>query len=396
VIRTIASGNWLTRERVSAVALISAIVGMAMLAVLFVDRHGTVDPFGQPVGSDFTAFWNAGRIANLGHAASAYDPRILNAAVKATHRVDYAMAWIYPPTFLFVASPLARLPYLAALLLWQTLSLAAVAAVLHAILGDWRALFVALASPITPMVLAGGQNSFLSAALLGSGLILLDRRPSTGGSVFGALTYKPQLGLAIAPLLLCRRNWRAITAAIVVAGVLAITSAMLWGKESWAAFPNGLANGRAWMEQGGAGFHKSASLFSLARLWGAAIPAAYGVQLLGLLFALFVIWRTARATPGMLNAGACAAVALATPYFMDYDTATVGLGASFFFAEGRQSGFLPYERSGLAFIWVAPWFSRPAAEFLRLPLGPFATLLLACLVLIRTARTASQPSGLSS
>src|ERR1044071_2438347 len=122
LVETLANGRWLTRERVQAVAAISAAGGLIMLLILWLARHGTVDPFGQPVGSDFTAFWNAGRIANLGHAASAYDPRILNAAVKATHRVDYAMAWIYPPTFLFVASPLARLPYLAALLLWQMLS----------------------------------------------------------------------------------------------------------------------------------------------------------------------------------------------------------------------------------------------------------------------------------
>jgi hypothetical protein len=384
-VEALASGSWLTRERVTRIAAISAIAGAAMLLFLWLAGHGNVDAFGQPIGSDFTAFWSAGRIANAGHAASAYDPAILNADLHAAHGVDYSMAWVYPPTFLFVASPLARLPYLAALLLWQALSLGAVALVLSAILKDSRASLIALASPLTPMVLAGGQNAFLSAALLGAGLIQLDKRPGVAGGIFGALTYKPQLGLGIAPLLLIQRNWRAIAAAVVMTLTLIAVSALLWGTAAWAAFPQGLANGRTWMEQGTSDFYKSASLFSAARLWGASIPAAYAVQALGLLGGLFLVWRTNSAPPGVRNAAVCAAIALSTPYLMDYDMATAGLGAAFLYVEARRTGFARFERSLLALIWIAPWFSRPAAEYLALPLGPLANALLAAMC-IRRAR----------
>ena len=384
----VASGSWLTGERVRAVALISGVAGLVMLAYWLFGGHGTLDPFGQPIGSDFTAFWNAGRIANSGHAASAYDPAVINAAVRATHGVNYEMAWIYPPTFLFVASPLALLPYLPALLLWQAVSLGALAFTLNAILKDRRALLIALASPLTPLVLGGGQNAFLSAALLGAGLLVLDRKPIAAGGLFGALTYKPQLGLGIAPLLLINRNWRAVAAAIAVACALAGLSALIWGVGSWAAFPTGLANGRTWMEQGTSGFHKSASLFSLARLWGGSVAVGYAIQGLGLLIGLFTIWRASAAPAPVRNAAVCVAVALATPYLMDYDMALVGLGALFLYAHGVRNGFLPYERSVFAFAWLAPWFSRPAAEFLLLPLGPPTTLLLTWLVL-RRALTAS-------
>ena len=380
----VASGKWVDSERVSAVALISGIAGIAMLAILFLGGRGTVDPFGTPIGSDFTAFWNAGHLANSGHAASAYDPEVLNADLRATHGVDYSMAWVYPPTFFFLFSPLAKLPYLTALLLWWSLSFAAVAVVLSAILKDRRAVLIALASPLTPLVLAGGQNSFLSAALLGSGLLLLDRRPWSAGGIFGTLTYKPQLGLGIAPLLLIGRKWRGIAAAIAASSVLVAASALIWGASAWAAFPQGLANGRMWMEQGTSEFYTSASLFSVVRLWGASIPLAYAVQALGLLLGLFVIWRGTAAAAPIRNAGVCAAAALATPYLMDYDMAIVGLGAAFLYAEGRRNGFRPFERSAIAFIWLAPWFSRPVAEHLLLPLGPLAILLLAWLVLART------------
>ena len=389
IVNLLATGSWLTRDRVRAVALISGLAGLAMLAVLLFGGRGTVDPFGTPVGSDFTAFWNAGRLANAGDAASAYDPALINAGVRATHGIDYEMAWVYPPTFFFLASPLALLSYVPALVLWWGLGFGAIALVLNAILRDRLGLAVALASPLTPLVLAGGQNAFLSAALLGAGLLLLDSRPWASGGVFGALTYKPQLGLVIAPLLLMERNWRAITAAIVTTGALVALSAMIWGPGAWAAFPDGLANGRTWMEQGTSGFHKSASLFSLARLWGGSIPVAYAVQGAGLLLGLLVIWKAVAAPPGIRNAGVCAAVALSTPYFMDYDMATVGVGAAFLYAEGRRSAFRPYELSVIAFVWLAPWFTRASAEYLLLPLGPPATLLLAWLVLRRSAPRAS-------
>src|ERR1044071_8354319 len=127
LVETLANGRWLTRERVQAVAAISAAGGLIMLLILWLARHGTVDFFGQPVGSDFTAFWNAGRIANSGEAARAWNQQLLNASVHATHGVSYGTAWIYPPVFLLVAAPLAALPYLPALFLWQLLSFVAIA-----------------------------------------------------------------------------------------------------------------------------------------------------------------------------------------------------------------------------------------------------------------------------
>ncbi len=220
----LANGRWLTRERVQAAAAISAVGGLVMLLILWLARHGTVDFFGQPVGSDFTAFWNAGRIANSGEASLAWDQQLLNASVQATHGVQYGTAWIYPPVFLLVAAPLAALPYLPALFIWQLLSFVAIALTLRAILPNQCALFVALASPFTPLVLANGQNAFLTAALLGSGLLLLSRRPHLAGGFFGCLLYKPQLGLIVGPLLLLMKCWRALMiAAATAAGLLVLS-----------------------------------------------------------------------------------------------------------------------------------------------------------------------------
>ena len=137
--------------------------------------------------------------------------------------------------------------------------------------------------------------------------------------------------------------------------------------------------GREYMEQGTAGFYKSPSLFSMARLWGGSVAVGYAAQLVGILIALLLVWRSAGKKANLRAAGVCAAVALSTPYLFDYDMAVVGLGRRIPFAEGRIGGFLPFERSALAFIWIAPWVSRPAAQYLALPLGAVAMLLLAWL-----------------
>jgi hypothetical protein len=378
-VKALESGSWLSRERVTRVAFISAAAGAAMLLFLWLARTGTVDYFGQPVGSDFSAFWNAGHLANAGAAPHAWNHAMLNASIQATHGTPYNAAWLYPPVFLLVMAALAALPYLPALLAWQSFSLTIIGLTLRRILKNRRDTLIAIASPLTPLVLAHGQNSFLTAGLLGGGLILLEDRPELAGCLLGGLAYKPQLALVLLPLLLLIRNWRALIAAASMAAALVLLSTMIWGLDSWIAFAGSLHMGREYMEQGTAGFYKSPSLFSMARLWGGSVSIGYAAQLAGIVAALLLIWRSAGKGTNFRAAAVCAAAALSTPYLFDYDMAVVGIGAAFLYAEARQARFLPFERSALAFIWIAPWVSRPAAQYLMLPLGSAAMLLLAWL-----------------
>jgi hypothetical protein len=370
---------------VTIIAVLSALGGAGMLLFLWLARHGTVSYFGQPVGSDFTAFWNAGKLADAGEAASAWNPAMLNAGVEATHGIVFGTAWLYPPVFLLVAAPLAVLPYLPALLIWQLVSLGLLALTLDAILKDRRALLVALASPLTPMVLGHGQNAFLTASLLGSALLFLNRKPWRSGALFGGLIYKPQLGIVVVPLLLFTRSLRAILAAIFIAAALVALTICLWGIESWMAFFASLDVGRSYMELGAVGFYKSASLFSAVRMWGASIVVGYIVQAVGTIFAIYLLWTTRKASTNLRAAAACAAAALSTPYLLDYDMAVVGIGGAFLYAEAVRTRSLDFERTVLAFIWIAPWFSRPLAQEAAIPLGPVAMILLS-VVAVRRAR----------
>lgn len=380
----LAEGKWVTRDRVTAVACISAIGAAAMLLFLWLTSQDGVDMFGHPVGTDFAAFHTAGLMANEGQVAEAWKPDLLNRRVDLEHpSAQFHTAWLYPPVFLLVAAPLAALPYLAAVLVWQLVSLAVMALTLHAITRERRATLVALACPLTPMMLAHGQNGFVTAALLGSGLLLLDRRPAASGTLLGCLVYKPQLALLIGPLLVVTRSWRTLIHAAIAAMALLAASVALWGTESWTAFVGSLAYGRTFMEEGAVGFYKSASLFSATRQWGAPASIAHVVQAVGTIASLGMVWRLRASSAAIRNAGICAATALSTPYLLDYDLALVGLGAVFFYAHAARTGFRQYERSALAVIWFAPWFTRMAAEHLLLPLGPAIMILLAWLVMRR-------------
>ena len=370
--KSFANGNWLTRDRVSVIAAICAVAGAGMLLFLWLARSGTVDHFGSPVGADFAAFWEAGRIADMGDPARAWDQQVLNDAVRATHGTEYGTAWLYPPVFLLIAAPLGAMAYLPALLVWQVLSFVAIALVLKGILKANRDTLIALASPSIPVVLTNGQNSFLTAALLGAGLLFLERRPAVSGSFFAGLIYKPQLAIVIGPLLLFTRSWRALITALITVAALIGLSVLLWGMASWTAWLDSLRYGRFYMEQGSVGFHKSASLFAMTRGWGGSVGLGYAIQMLGTIASLVLIWKARAASIAVRAAAACAAASLSTPYLLDYDLAVVGIGAAFLYTEARKTTFLSYERLLLALIWAAPLYTRPAAQFALLPLGQLA------------------------
>lgn len=197
--------------------------------------------------------------------------------------------------------------------------------------------------------------------------------------MFGALVCKPQLAIQIAPLLLFTRDWRAIGASLAVSVILVGASLLLWGAEAWLAFFESSSLPRRFMEEGAVGYHKSASLFSMARLWGAGLAFSYSLQAVGAAAGIALLWRLRAASPFVLCAAACAAIALSTPYLLDYDMTVVGLGAVFLYAEARKTEFLAYEKAALAYIWAAPWFGRQAAEIAYVPLLPVSMLLLAVL-----------------
>ena len=77
------------------------------------------------------------------------------------------------------------------------------------------------------------------------------------------------------------------------------------------------------------------------------------------------------------------AAILATPYSLDYDMTALAPAIAFLAVHGLRHGFAPWEKSALAFLWLAPLVARGVAEATLVPLGVPAMALVLALVLRR-------------
>jgi hypothetical protein len=393
-VEQLASGDWLNRDRVLRIAAISGLGTLAVLTWLFAFSHGTLDPLGRPLGTDFSDVWTAGKMALEGRAADAWNWSQHYAVQQAVHHkadVDF-YGWHYPPPFLLIAVALATLPYVQALIVWQLATLAPFAWMMTRLLSPplprRETLLLVLAAPVTMVCLTHGHNGFLTALLLGGGLMLVDKRPFVAGLLFGCLIYKPQFALILPPLLLATRNWRAIGGAIVSAGLLVALTLAIWGWPVWQAFLDSLPLTRhVVIEQGATGWQKIMSPFAAIRMWGGGIAFAYAVQLAATLAAIAaVVWISLQRDAAELrNALVCAAVLIATPYVLDYDFVVLLPALGFLWLDGQRHGFLSWDKSLMALVWIAPLVARLLAQFLYLPLG-LASAMIVVVIAIRRVR----------
>ncbi|MGJ0509508.1 MAG: glycosyltransferase family 87 protein [Methylocystis sp.] len=378
------SGDWLTPERLRVYPLM--LLAFAFVAVAFViaASQGGVGPNNLPLGADFSQVWVAGKEALAGHPEAPFDIRLHAAAQRSHFGPEKGIfGWHYPPYFLAPAAILARLPYLEALTLWQCATLALYLVSILAILRGSgltpaSIAVAALAYPAVIVNLGHGQNGFLTAALLGGGFVLLDRRPLLAGGLFALLAYKPQFGLTLPLALLIGGHWRALAAGAATLAAMTAASLAAFGLASWRAFFDSLGFTRAIVEEGATGFEKIQSVFAAVRLMGGGVPAAYAAQTLAAAVALSLLLPLlrSRVDARIKAAGVIAALFLTTPYSLDYDMMALAPALALLLAHGLESGFRPYEKSALAVAYVAPLLARPVASVLPLPLGAAAIILL--------------------
>ena len=384
----IESGNWLTRERALRIAVISGIVSLAIIGYLLATANGTLDAHGRPLGTDFSQVWTAGRMVLDGRAAEVWDWRAHRAVQEALHgpRLAEWYGWHYPPPFLLVAAALAALPYLPALFVWQAATLLPFAWLMRRLTGRPEAWLFTLAAPVTLICVLHGHNGFLTALLLGGGLILLEKRPFLAGLVLGCLAYKPQLALVLPLLLLMLWNWRAIAGAAVSSLALIAVTLAIWGWPVWQAFLDSLPLTQSIViEQGRTGWEKIMSPFAAVRSWGGTIEIAYAVQAVFTIAAIgATLWLARKARPDLRNAAVTAAVLIATPYVLDYDFVVLLAGIAFLWRDAVKHGWLPWEKSALALIWIAPLVARNVAAATLIPLGLLTAILLLILAVRRS------------
>ncbi len=349
------------------IRLIGLTLALGYLIVLggaYLKGEFPIDPQGRVIANDFVNVVAAGRLTLDGDPAAAYDwPLHKQAEVRAIgHDFEDYYGWHYPPTFLFVAAALATLPYLTAAIGWLAATLCAYATALAGILGRRAGIPVALGFPAALWNITAGQNGFLTAALIGGTLVLLERRPVLAGVCLGLLTYKPQFGLLFPLVLIADRRWLTIAVAALVAAGLAGLSWLAFGSASWEAFAHWMPiTGRLVLTEGHADWYRLQSLFGLVRAHGGSENLAWTVQAIGSLVvavAVIGLWRS-RAPFDLKAAALAAGTLVVTPYLYMYDLVVLAVAVAFLLRFALERCFHASEVAGLgvagALILIFPY-----------------------------------------
>jgi Glycosyltransferase family 87 len=362
-----------------------------VLDLLQQTHDGLSDGVRRPFGDDFVNYWSGAFLAAHGRAAEVYDflafhvfeQSVTGPAIQSYH-------YSYPPVLLLLTLPLAFIPYVPALGVWLIATWYGFYRALR-LTSEQSVLLLSLATPALFVNAVGGQNGALTAALLGGGLVLLDRRPVVAGLLFGCLAYKPHLALMLPFALIAGRQWLTVAATCATAIFLVAVSVVAFGPHLWLDYTANLAQLRAVILEDGTGvWHRMLSVFVFARRLGADVATAYALQgVFAMLAALFVARSWWRDDPphirsAMLVLGTC----LATPYLQDYDLVMSAFVVVWLKAEDGHS------RIPMAVMLLLPLMAAPLGKLTGLALGPL--FILPIFALLIAPAGAPSARGLSS
>jgi alpha-1,2-mannosyltransferase len=391
-LRWLVAGGWLTRRRAIAFGGVLAAMELALFVFLVAGTHGLIVPLEQPASVDFVSFYAAGTLAQAGTPELAYNQAAHFAAEEhATEAGIPYQYFFYPPVFLLLCRVLAALPYMDAFLIFQAATLGLFLLCIRAVLHERGMLWAipVLASPAVFWTMGLGQNAFLTATLFGGATVLIERWPLIAGCLFGALCYKPHLGLLVPVALATGGHWRAFAAAAATASALALASLLLFGWQTWHDYLLTFAGSPELFTAG-----KAAKLsglvtpFGAARLLGVGDAAGRGLQAGATVIAAGLvgwIWRCHVGLP--VRAGALlAGTLIAAPVVLLYDLLLTVVAIAWLVRTGRERGFLAGEKAILVAVFLTPLYQIQISEATRLSPGALATVALMALCVIRARR----------
>jgi len=387
--------RFLTRARLTGYSRVLVAFYVVFWIGWFVTGTGLLGLHEGPAGSDFLAIYAGAKLTTGNDPAAAYDYIRLLAAARETVGGNIKIGpWMYPPVFATIVAPFTYVPYLVAAPLWLMLTGAAFLHAVRRTSTDGLAPWLALASLAAFDNAMGGQNGFLSAALLGFGLLGLRTNPMLGGLVLGCMVYKPQLA-GFAPLvLLLAGQWRAVLG--FAAGALAISALSLFvvGWEGWLAFFAGIPEAKNMLEVGGPNWFKMPTVFVAARLVGADVAVAQVLHAsVAVVTLAAVVWVWRRPAPFTMRAAALGIGSLLiSPFVHYYDWTLLAIPVAWLARDMAPRDVAPWQLWTFVAAFFFPLFAPSIAAFTNLQLGPLVTLAMLAVVVERV-RDASRDPG---
>ena len=332
------------------------------VAVIHIDGRQAAAEGETPLLTDFTSLYAASMLVRQQAAVDLYRPREMYQASLLAAQAAYdgklsekqARAigfhpWMYPPTFILLAIPLAYLPYLIAWLAWLAVTAIPYLLAMRTILKDQSFWLIALAAPPVFYNIMYGQTGFLTAGLIGLGLVWLHPRPVLAGICIGLASVKPHFGLLIPIALICGAHWKAFWTATMTVIAGAIATVWLFGADSWFGFIGTLLSNMRGFEQGAYNWSAMPSVLGALHQAGLDLDWAWRGQMLAAAVALAAVgwgwWSQPGRTPspGLDAALLCAATLLAVPMVYLYDLMLLVPAIAWLWADMRDRGYRTWE-----------------------------------------------------
>ena len=366
-------------------AVFFGLYGWALVLATGSGHDGAIGPHFNALGSDWVIFLAAARAVFSGDLAHIYNQAWITEATNSQFATWLSAPlpfplFPYPPVFLLLVLPFAKLSAGVSLLLSQVLQFAALAWALRKLAPDRSSLFFLLGALLAPAAannVLAGSNAVLVAALIVGGVALLKTKPLFAGALLGVVIFKPQYFVLLPLALLAGRQGKALAGMIASVAGLTLLSAALFGPSLWLDWFNVYLHPQAVSGVNGTDWGHSwdESVSTCLSLLGAPKFLAMAGQGAAVLIAAAAVWRAFRTThPHRLAVLLCAAL-LASPHVSNYDLILLAIAALLAVREMPGSS-RPLDLIVPLAAWLAPLYNPPRA----LPLGLVTPLVILALL----------------
>jgi alpha-1,2-mannosyltransferase len=298
--------------------------------------------------------------------------------------------WLYPPHFLLYLLPFGLIPPALSCALFLLAGFTQLVAATWTVAQGARQRWIHGASlalcPAAAITICLGQNAFLTSALLVGGFGLAGRRPLLGGTLLGALSFKPQLWLLVPVALVAAGQWLVLASAVATASLLMLASLLIFGSEPWRAWLDLMIRPSALYESWNSiGRLNGQSVYTCVALLGASKTLANLVQgLASMLAAGCVFWVFRRPTaPGLQLSVLLAATMLAAPHIIGYDAVMLSVAATLLFCRASGKRLRIGEAMIIIVAWLSPLANPPSVFWPGLFTPIVISLFIGC-VMLRT------------
>jgi len=352
----------------AAFALLFGIYGWILVVATGSGHDGVIGPRFNALGADWVIFLAAARAFFTGDLAHIYNQLWIADAVNSQF-ADWLSGpepfplFPYPPVYLLLVLPFAKLPVGWSLLSSQLAQFAALAWALRKLAPGRSWLFFLVGAFLCPAAsnnVLAGSNAVLVTALIVSGIAVLDARPFLAGMLLGVVIFKPQFFVLLPLALMAAQRGRALAGMIVCAAMLVLASALMFGPGLWLDWINVYlhpqlvagVNGTDW----GHSWDKSVS--TCAALLGAPHWLATVAQMVAGAIAIAAVWWSFQTGYRHRLAILLCAALLASPHVSNYDLLMLGI-ATLILVQALPESSRPLTLLLPLAAWVAAIYNPP-------------------------------------